>query len=38
MKVFDIIDLIRLVERTQLKNHQAYLSHRKRKLAAMGVT
>ncbi|MCX5829262.1 MAG: hypothetical protein NTV58_14850 [Deltaproteobacteria bacterium] len=38
MKVFDVIALINLVEWTQLKNYRAYLSHRKRKLAILGVT
>jgi len=36
MKVFDAMELIELVEWIQLKNHRAYLSHRKRKLTAMG--
>jgi hypothetical protein len=33
MKIFDAFDLIELVSWIQMKNHRAYLSHRKRKLA-----
>ena len=38
MKVFDVTEIIELVAWIQLKNHRAYLSHRKRKLAAMGAS
>jgi len=38
MKVFDVIALINIVEWTQMKTYRAYLSHRKRKLAMLGVS
>jgi len=38
MKTFGIEDIIKLIEWTQLKNYRSYRSHRKKKLAAMGVT
>lgn len=34
---FDAFDLIDLVSWIQMKNHRAYLSHRKRKLTTSGV-
>jgi hypothetical protein len=37
MKAFDILELIDLVSWIQMKNHRAYLSHRKRKLVASTV-
>jgi hypothetical protein len=38
MKVFDIPGLIDLVSWIQMKNHRAYLSDRKRKLAPLKVS
>ena len=32
LRVFDALDLISLVRSTQIKNHRAYLSHRKKRL------
>jgi len=38
MKIFDAFDLIELVSWIQMKNHRAYLSHRKRKLSIAEMT
>jgi hypothetical protein len=38
MKTFGTEDIIKLIAWTQLKNYRSYRSHRKKKLAEMGVT